>query len=269
MSKIYQNKNNDININNNVIFNIPFYDGSKTTLIDQYVSRVIKIGREKIDSPELIFTPNPEQVMLAQTDARFAAALEEAHILLPDGVGIVIASKLLAMVGKGKALSGRVTGIDVMSEIIQTLPEVKKVVIGGKTAPGKASHSANLEILGQHLPWLSGYQDVAHPTIEEETAVEHFLVKEKPAIVFVAFGAPYQEYWSIRHKTLLAKHGVKVVLVVGGAADVLTGKLQRAPQLFQFLHLEWLYRLVQEPWRWRRQLSLVRFIKLTLTELVT
>jgi len=77
-------------------------------------------------------------------------------------------------------------------------------------------------------------------------------------------GAPHQEKWLVSRRALLSAHHVRIGLTVGGAFDVLTGKLPRAPQSWQNLGLEWLWRLIQEPHRWRRQLALIKFVGLVL-----
>ena len=88
----------------------------------------------------------------------------------------------------------------------------------------------------------------------------------KPSIILVAFGAPWQEQWVVNHREFLEKNKVKLVMVVGGAIDMLTGKVQRAPKFVQQLQLEWLFRLIQQPWRWKRQLRLIQFIGHVLKE---
>lgn len=248
----------------NRLFQFTFYSESKHTLVHQYIDRVIKSNNKMDAQPLVIFTPNPEQIMMAQNDAEFASALSSADLLIPDGVGLVAASRLLAFVGKGKALHQRVSGIDLFQALVAHFAETKAVVIGGRSDAVSATTPSALSVGKRTLPWLSGYENVQHPTNEEERAVEAFLKAQKPKMVFVAFGAPFQEYWSLRHKALLQKLGVKVVLVIGGSVDVVSGKLKRAPKLLRSLGLEWLFRLIQEPWRWKRQLSLVRFLGLTL-----
>jgi len=241
----------------NNLFNLVFYNESKDTLIYQYIYKVIKSSSPTQRLPVLIFTPNPEQIMLAHRNSEFASALQSADILIPDGVGVVAASKFLAVCGKGAAIRERISGIDLFQNIVERFPETKSVVIGGHS-------NTRVTVSGVAIPSLSAYQRVQVPTEGEEKLVDAFLTKERPEVVFVAFGAPYQEYWAIRHRAQLEKVGVKLVMVVGGAADVLSGKLKRAPKLFRSLGLEWLFRLIQEPWRWKRQLNLVQFIALTL-----
>jgi len=85
----------------------------------------------------------------------------------------------------------------------------------------------------------------------------------KPHLVFVAFGSPYQELWIARHSN---QFGKSVVMGVGGAFDYLSGHVYRAPEFIRKIGLEWFFRLLSQPWRWKRQLSLLKFIKLVLQE---
>lgn len=98
---------------------------------------------------------------------------------------------------------------------------------------------------------------------DTDMAIE-WITKHRPMIVFVALGAPYQELWIAKFREQLNQAGVRCVMAVGGSFDILTGRMKRAPDIFQNMGLEWLWRLFQQPWRWKRQLRLIRFIFLTL-----
>jgi N-acetylglucosaminyldiphosphoundecaprenol N-acetyl-beta-D-mannosaminyltransferase len=114
---------------------------------------------------------------------------------------------------------------------------------------------------------MAGYASAARPTKTEERAVRETIARLRPQLVFVALGAPQQEQWVVDHLSLLTQQGAKVVMVVGGAFDILLGRLRRAPLWMRSLGLEWLYRLMQEPWRAGRQAALLTFIKLVVQEL--
>lgn len=266
MTQMHHNINSDINMKNNTLFGFTFYSESKSKLIDQFIYRYINKDLTSKLVPAIIFTPNPEQIMLAQRDPVFASALHDATVLVPDGVGLIIASRLLSFFGKATALSQRISGIDLFQELVARYPKTSCAVIGGTPNENPATVE-QLSVNGQSLPWIAGYANVAAPTESEEEHIEKFLRRTKPEVLFVAFGAPYQELWSLRHRALLNTLGVKVVLVVGGAVDVFSGKLKRAPKVLRLLGLEWLFRLVQEPWRWKRQLNLIHFIGLTVRTL--
>lgn len=251
----------------NSLFGFTFYSESKDTLIDQISERYIKSDRAKKTSLRTIFTPNPEQIMLAQTNAEFASALHDATLLIPDGAGLILSSRLLSAFGKGQLLTQRVTGIDLFQSIVERFPETPMAVIGGKNG-NDPSGKSTVTVCGTSLPLLAGYKNVAEPTDQEEAAVHRFLQQVRPQVLFVAFGAPHQELWTLRHKALLESCGVSLALVVGGAVDVFAGKLKRAPKVLRLLGLEWLFRLIQEPWRWKRQLNLLKFMRLTIQTLV-
>lgn len=275
--KMHQNIHRDINIEISSLFKLNIFRESKAKLIDQYISVIIKNDQAEKStqkgtsavSPFLIFTPNPEQIVLSHTDPHFLAALQSADLLVPDGAGVVTASVLLAAFGKAGSIQERITGIDLLQTILKSFPATKVAIIGGRARHAAYGVADHLNIDSKSIPWLPAYRDVQSPTAEEEAAVEQFLKSERPEVVFVAFGAPFQEYWSLRHKALLQKYGVRLVLVVGGAVDVLSGRLKRAPKLVRLLGLEWLFRLFQEPWRWKRQLRLGTFIRLTVRELLS
>lgn len=252
-----------------------------------------------------VFTPNPEQIMEAHDNAVFKSYLAQANILIPDGIGLITAQRVMQAVGKSKGnFTQRITGIDLSEKLLLEAHQRnwRVLVIGGrdylrttnsqyrvqnvdiawlgsftenkpKKAKGQRAKGDGEEFAqdpmayGQVIHWLPAYQDIRNATSEEETFVAQVLKTLQPEIVFVAFGAPYQEQWVVEHKALLESNDVKICMVVGGAFDVILGKLSRAPLLMQKLGFEWLFRLLQEPHRWKRQLKLLTFVKLVIKEL--
>lgn len=222
-----------------------------------------------------IATPNPEQVVLTQQDPSFATTLRQFNLLLPDGQGLVWASKLLAskQVSQqannqtSQTLSERIAGREVVAALLAMAQQqhLPTLVVGGRGYHGQVIAGSQLP---SHTPYpvvaTDGYQQVAMPSLQEEKELEHLITQLKPAIVFVALGAPYQENWVVQHHSLLKAAGVRVAMVVGGSFDYLLGMAPRAPQVISQLGLEWLFRLITQPWRWRRQLSLLTFIGMTL-----
>ncbi|MCA9370315.1 WecB/TagA/CpsF family glycosyltransferase [Candidatus Woesebacteria bacterium] len=229
-----------------------------------------------------IFTPNPEQVMMAVSKPDFSRILRQASVRIPDGFGLLLASRVLSGASRTQThISERIAGVDLAeSLIIQATKAGKKcLVIGGKDYAGaqfdglefrEFTHSVTKkevsEMSANSMWWLSGYKSVKKPTSTEEKLVSKALSTVKPDVVFVAFGAPAQEEWVVSHLEELEKHKVAIVMVVGGAFDMLLGKVARAPEYLQKLGLEWLFRLIQEPWRWKRQLKLLEFTKLVIRE---
>lgn len=196
---------------------------------------------------------NPEKIMKAQEDEELKKLLNRADYQIPDGIGVIIASKL-----KGGRIRNRVTGIDMMLKLCQTAAEKGKRIFlyGGK--PGVAD-AAKCELEKQ----FPGIQIVGtlHGYEKDEQVVIETINKHQPEIIFVALGSPAQEYWIVNHMNKVSPY---VFQGVGGSYDVISGNLKRAPKAFQSLGLEWLYRLMKEPWRWRRQMILPLFLLKTL-----
>ncbi|MDQ3008849.1 MAG: WecB/TagA/CpsF family glycosyltransferase [bacterium] len=220
-----------------------------------------------------IFTPNPEQLVQASQDRDFSENLTQADILLPDGVGILWASRVLC---SEPPIKERITGIDVASRLISLADDKRYavLVIGGRDYQVRGEgEDTQVKCLveGKEISiwWTPGYSAVKSPTPDEEAQVKKMIERKKPSIVLLAFGAPWQEKWIIDHQGLLEENDCKIAMAVGGTLDVLTGKSRRAPQVIRNFGLEWLYRLLTQPWRWKRQLRLPIFIWLVLKERVT
>lgn len=229
-------------------------------------------------STQLVFTPNPEQLVLAKSHSSFGKILGKADYLLPDGIGIVVASRILSLFGKSQPILERITGVDVVSGLLDHFPKKKFLIIGGRAYVGfeykklqvvdvaNKSGSSKGENSKGAVYWHEGFLNVTQPTADEQKHIVEQITKLKPDVVFIAFGAPHQEEWAVTNRELLQKAGVKLVMVVGGAFDMLFGKVHRAPKWMQRLGLEWFFRLSQEPWRWRRQLNLLVFVKMVVQE---
>ncbi|PIR61525.1 MAG: hypothetical protein COU66_03270 [Candidatus Pacebacteria bacterium CG10_big_fil_rev_8_21_14_0_10_44_11] len=247
------------------IFDLEVFSSPKQDLLSFLTSRLdSNIG------PLLVMTPNPEQIIISRNNESFLHTLQSADVLIPDGIGLVVASKMLSLFGKIQPLQERITGREVTLDLLKLVAKdgLTSLVLGGQgyASPSQVAPPEIAIPIGKQLSakvyWFEGYADIQHPTKTEEAAVLAVLKKLKPIFVFVAFGAPWQEVWLMSHKTELRAAGVKLAMAVGGAFDVLTAKIAPAPAVLEKLGLEWLYRLWQEPWRWRRQLKLLEFIKL-------
>lgn len=212
------------------------------------------LNQEKL---KLIMTPNPEQIMLARREKRFLKLLQEADVLLPDGQGLVWAS----------GVKTRLTGSDSVKEILKIAREkkLKVLLIGGNYQANKGNQLIIPGTKENMIFYTKGYQNITKVDQNEEKTVELLISTIKPDIVFLAFGAPKQEEWLVNHRDLLAKNQVKLAMVVGGSFDFLLNKVKRAPFLWQKLHGEWLWRLIQEPKRLKRQLVLPQFAFLVVT----
>jgi N-acetylglucosaminyldiphosphoundecaprenol N-acetyl-beta-D-mannosaminyltransferase len=190
----------------------------------------------------LVATVNPEFVMRAQRDREFARVLESAGLCLPDGMGVVWAARR-----QGCSLQETVSGVD----LVQPLAELcarrgfRMFLLGA--SPGVADE------LGVRLRAANPTLEVAShsggpdPTNDAETL--KLIHEHGSQVLLVAYGAPGQELWIDRLRNRL---GVGVAIGVGGAFDFLTGRVPRAPGWMRRAGLEWLFRLVRQPWRVRR-----------------
>jgi N-acetylglucosaminyldiphosphoundecaprenol N-acetyl-beta-D-mannosaminyltransferase len=201
--------------------------------------------------PHQIATTNPEFVMEAQRNAAFRRVLEGADLCMADGVGLLWAARRL-----GSSLPERVTGSDGLPLIAERAArEGWRLYLLG-AGPGVAERTAS--VLAQRYPGLqvAGAYAGSPAQYEAPGIIERVRVA-RPDVLFVAYGAPKQDLWIAEHGAAL---GVPVMMGVGGAFDHLVGVQRRAPVWVQRLNLEWLFRLMTQPWRWRRQLALPRFV---------
>jgi len=217
------------------------------------MKEALKKATENINplKPFVIVTPNSEIVVKANQEKELLKFIENAGMVVPDGIGLVIGSKLVK-----QPLKERVTGIDLMVELVKYASLNKKSVyfLGGK--PGFADQAAKklkeqfkgLQVAGTHHGYFKGIHTGARGHAEEMAVIEDIKSK-KPDMVFVAFGAPKQEYFIDAYKDVL---GAGLLMGVGGSLDVISGNVKRAPQVYQKMGMEWAYRLAKEPWRIKR-----------------
>ncbi len=233
------------------------------TLVSTTEKRLLVVLASRISKNKktFIITPNPEFFVFARYNPWFQALLDKADMAIPDGVGLIWASKFL-----GKPIKERISGTDLMEKLCQ---EVAKrgwsiYLIGGK--PGVAKET--LEILRKRYFGLKGWAETG-PSLELKNgkwttgskkgiteAVKEINAK-KPDLLFVAFGMGKQEKfigdsWN--------KLDVKLAMGIGGAFDYLSGEIPRAPEWMRKAGLEWFFRLFHQPWRWQRQLRLIEFV---------
>ena len=250
------------------LFDFAIFADKKTVLLEK-AGEMLLAKKEENKPVFKIFTPNPEQVVQAKKDQEFKKNLKKADILLPDGAGLLFASRVLRQRGKlSDKIEERITGVDLVEFILQFLVEqdLKALIIGGRDYDCASDRSVVTEVK-KNLFWTEAYADKEDPLVEEEEALEKIIEDLKPDVIFVALGAPSQEKWIINHQDLMSKLGVKLAIAVGGSFDFILGKVSRAPEWMQKLNLEWFYRLVKEPWRWKRQTRLIEFLSLLWQEL--
>ncbi|WP_047984688.1 WecB/TagA/CpsF family glycosyltransferase [Ornithinibacillus californiensis] len=200
-----------------------------------------------------IVAVNPEKIMKAKADDHLRELINSADYQIPDGVGVLIASKL-----KGGDIRDRITGIDLMMELVKEAANQGKSIFLYGAKPGVADKA--MEELLRQFPNLK-IAGVIHGYKKEQIEIIEEINNSQADILFVAMGSPRQEEWIRENRSKL---NVKVLQGVGGSFDVLSGSIKRAPAGFRKFGLEWLYRLILEPSRWKRQLALPKFLIMVL-----
>lgn len=235
-----------------------------SSIVLEYITQLLAKGGPKT----LIVTPNPEMLLLARKDKHFNDVLNSAQIALPDGIGVVRASKLL-----GRGIKGRITGVDFMEMLVKGVSlDFEKVtkrqasigLLGGRGGVAKRTAVC----LGKKYPGVRYYYydgdvvpgkfkfQIAKMRSSQEEVNGGVLKPKRLDILFVAFGFPKQEEWISAN---LPHIPVVVGMGVGGAFDILSGEIARAPKVMQRAGLEWSWRLIREPRRIKRQIKLVLF----------
>lgn len=202
------------------------------------------------ERPQAVIAVNPEKVIRAQRSPELLNCLRHASLLIPDGIGVVVAARLL-----GLGRMERIAGSDLMPKICEIAARLGcGVYLFGAAPPinDKAAqilHRAypTLKVVGRHDGYVS------------ESGMDRIVADinaSGAAILFLALGSPRQELWIARY---LSQTHVRLCQGIGGTLDVLTGSVRRAPAAFIKLHLEWLYRLLSQPRRLLRQSALPKF----------
>lgn len=203
------------------------------------------------DGVTMVVTPNSEIVQNASKDPELKALIGSADLIIPDGIGLVYASKIL-----GCPLKERVTGIDFLESIVAHLAETGKSIYFFGSKPGVADAAAEkikekypaLKVAGTHHGYFKP---------EEEPQIVREINDSGADFLCVALGAPKQEKFISDHREELKVNGA---IGVGGSLDVWAGTLKRAPEFYQKHGLEWLYRFIQQPSRYKRMLALPVFM---------
>ncbi|WP_026894637.1 WecB/TagA/CpsF family glycosyltransferase [Clostridiisalibacter paucivorans] len=211
------------------------------------------------EATKTIYTPNTEIIMNAQKDNKFKQVLNEGDLVVPDGIGLIYASRI-----KKHPLPERVTGFDISMGIINIAHtrRLKLFLLGGEE--GVADIAAkkikdnydNILISGTNNGYFKGVH-TGYESHKEEMDIIDKINDGDTDILFVGLGAEKQEKWIHKNKDKLK---CKIIIGNGGTIDVLAGKVKRAPDIYQRLGLEWLYRLVKEPKRLKRQTVLPLFM---------
>jgi len=265
-------------LNKKKLLGVGITDATQQKILE-YLVKNLENSSKKV----FIVTPNPEILVFAKKNPEFKKVLNTADLALCDGMGLVIAGKFL-----GKAFKERFTGTDFVEKACKEVSEKPITVgfLGGgpfvaeKTGDCLLSKYPSLKVVFTAEEWgekgfiLASNRGKTQNLKQNESENQGQLssVPSVPLssvysidILFVAFGFPKQEEWIYQN---LDNISVKAAIGVGGAFDYISGKVPRAPKWVQALGFEWLYRLVVQPWRLKRQLALLEFIYLVLKERV-
>lgn len=235
------------------ILGVPF---SKLTL-NETVQRLAEHIQQ--EQPKLfhLITANPEITIAHQTDKLLQTIVNEADLITPDGIGIVIASKR-----NGDPISERVTGYDLLLRLLEAGNDQgwSYYFLG---TDEETNFRAVEEIRGRYPNVVVSGRHNGFFSEGKEAHILQEIQQSKPDVLIIAMGAPYTDKWIYKNKNEL--DGVKVVFGVGGSLDVIAGKVKPTPPIWRKLHLEWLHRLLTVPVakgqksRWRRQSALPKF----------
>lgn len=232
------------------ILGIPVHNLSYDNVLE-HIAELIKKG-----GVHQIVTINPEFLVIARKNKKFRQVLINADLALIDGVGLQYAAIL-----NGNRFVDRIGGTQLVEKLIP-LAEKKgwKIFFLG-AMPGVAQKAADdFKNKFSKIQIMASSDD---PTPEGTKNAIEKIKKFKPHLLFVAYGAPKQDLWIYNNKDKL---NVPVMIGVGGAFDYLSGKVKRPPKLVSQLGFEWLWRLINQPWRWKRQLTWPYFVLLVIKE---
>lgn len=212
----------------------------------EFVNQLILDSQQGLN--RFVVTANPEIVLSANHDPNYQQIINHADYVTADGIGIVKGAKIL-----GTPLAERVTGFDTMLALLQYADQNQKKVyfLGGKPVVITALRNVikekypHIVIAGMH----NGYFNDEKPIVNEIQRVQ-------PDFVFVALGFPKQDFFIAHYRSI----SNSIWMGVGGSFDVLTGNVKRASEFWINHHIEWLYRLIQEPTRFKRMLALPRYL---------
>ncbi len=196
---------------------------------------------------------NPMIILNFYKNKKYIKIFNDEKYQIPDGVGIVFASKF-----RKNIIKNRITGIDLMEKICEESAKQSKTIflcgakpnVAAKTQKKLENKYKKIKIVG----CCDGY-------IKENEMIEK-IKKSNPDIVFVALGSPKQEEFILNNRNILKN--VKLFMPVGGSFDVISGNIKRSPEFYQNMHIEWLYRMIKEPRRIKQNILLIKFIFLVL-----
>lgn len=248
--------NNSLSLIKTTLFDIGITNAKENKILE-FVLHAIENTNKKL----FIVTPNPEIIVYAAKHRKYTSILNSAEIALCDGVGLFISSRFL-----GTPIQQRITGVHFMEALCEQVSKKSVTVgfLGGRngvaqlTADRLLGKYPELKVafVGEESDELFNFQNIDRLKLDTEKS-------KNIDILFVAFGFPKQEEWMFEN---IGKLDVRMMMGVGGSFDYLSGQVYRAPKFIQAVGFEWLYRLIRQPRRWKRQLALIEFLKMVFRE---
>ncbi len=226
--------------------------------VDLAASVATVLERSRCGERTVVITANPEFVMLARRDAELRAIASAADLVVPDGTGVLLASRIL-----GDPLPGRAPGRKMVDALLAHAETLGHPVFFLGAAPGVAERAAE-RVRARHPRLAIAGTHAGHPGPEDDGESTARIAAVEPRILLVAYGMPAQERWIARNIAKLPS--VRVAIGVGGVLDQLAGVAAVPPAIVHAVGLEWLWRLTREPRRWRRQRVLPAFALLVLAQ---
>lgn len=226
------------------VLNVPFDNLAKKEILVQLNQRI------KMQQKTFVVTANPEIVMYANQHSSYMDIIKKADYITPDGIGIVKAARMLKT-----PIIERVAGYDLMLELLKNANKLNQSIylLGAKeevilkTVKKIKVEFPNIKLKGYH----NGYFELSDKTVLNQA------VEAQADIIFVGLGFPKQEEWIQSYLKQVTKG---LAMGVGGAFDAYTGTVKRAPDIFIKMNLEWFYRLLKQPTRFKRMLMIPKFL---------
>lgn len=221
--------------------------GFDNMTMDQAVAEGMRLINT--EGAHYVVTPNPEIVETCREDAEAMDAVRSADLVIADGIGIIYGAKIL-----GTPLKQKLPGIEYAQNLMVRMAQEGKTLflLGAKPGIAEAASAKlqekypGLKVVGTH----DGYFKEDGPVVEA--------IRQSGAdVVFVCLGAPKQEKWMKKNGEATGAH---LLLGLGGCLDVFSGTVQRAPEIYQKLGLEWFHRLIKNPSRAGRMMKIPLFL---------
>ena len=199
----------------------------------------------------IVVTPNAEILQMCVQDESVMAAVKAADFVVPDGVGVIYAAKILKT-----PLKQKVAGVELAWRLLEKAAQNGKGVYFFGAKPGVAEQAAKNAVAAYPGLKISGTRN-GYFSEEELPEIIDNINKSGASLLYVCLGAPKQEKWMADNRDKL---NVGAMLGLGGSLNIFAGTAKRAPRWMINMRLEWLHRLIKEPWRFGRMMRLPLFL---------